>query len=51
MSPSPSMDRRSVLRLGSALGLGMPQLLALEDPPAPAQANTWLDGMSLFGER
>ena len=38
MSASLPMDRRSVLRLGSALGLGMPQLLALEDPPAPAQA-------------
>lgn len=45
MAPSSSLDRRSVLRLGSALGLTMPQLLALEDPapaedgaPAPAKA-------------
>ena len=45
MVPPSSLDRRSVLRLGSALGLTMPQLLALEDPapaadevPAPAKA-------------
>ena len=45
MSVPSSLDRRSVLRLGSALGLTMPQLLALEDPapaedgaPAPAKA-------------